>query len=115
LLESAPIDFRALAALVGEDDPAELRSIALEYLATSEPTYQRARRAIERRNPVELAEASHAGKGSALSVCAGPLAEAWRLVEVAAQARDLEQAAGHMNELEARLRGLGETLRNGQP
>jgi signal transduction histidine kinase/DNA-binding response OmpR family regulator len=101
-----PVDFLALAAMVGEEDPAELRSIVLEYLATAGPTFLRAREALGRRDPVELAEAAHAGKGSALNVCAGPLAAAWRALEFAAKAHDFDSVAGYMDELETRFREL---------
>jgi CheY-like chemotaxis protein/nitrogen-specific signal transduction histidine kinase len=101
-----PVDFQALAALVGDDDEGELRSIVLEYVATAGATFRRAREAFERRDPVELAEMAHAGKGSALNVCAGPLAASWRALESAAQAHDFGGAEIEMNELETRFREL---------
>jgi signal transduction histidine kinase/CheY-like chemotaxis protein/HPt (histidine-containing phosphotransfer) domain-containing protein len=101
-----PVDFQALAALVGEDDATELRSIVLEYLATAGPIFLKAREALARQDPRELAEAGHTGKGEALNVCARPLAEAWRALEAAAKDSDLKTAAGHMDELEAQFREL---------
>jgi len=102
-----PVDFQALAALVGEDDETELQSIVVDYLATAGRTIARAREALGRQDPVGLAEAAHAGKGSALNVCAGPLAELWRSLEVAAKDRDFGAAASHMNDIDARFRELG--------
>jgi signal transduction histidine kinase/CheY-like chemotaxis protein len=99
----AAIDLAALAALVGENDRTELRSIVFEYLASAEPTFRRARDAFVRRDAADLAEASHAGKGSALNVCAGPLAEAWRALEDAARATDLDRALYRLNDLETRF------------
>ncbi|MGA3035870.1 MAG: ATP-binding protein [Vulcanimicrobiaceae bacterium] len=104
--QTRPVDFLALAELVGEDDEMELQSIVVEYLTTSEPTFEKAREALERRDMVELAEAGHAGKGSALNVCAGPLASAWRGLEQSARDRDLNLAARNMDELESRFREL---------
>jgi signal transduction histidine kinase/DNA-binding response OmpR family regulator len=101
-----PVDLRALAAMVGENDIEELRSIVLEYLATAGPTFARARAAMEKRDAVDLAEAAHAGKGSALNVCAGPLAHAWRALESSARASDFDAAATHIESLESRLRDL---------
>jgi HPt (histidine-containing phosphotransfer) domain-containing protein len=100
------IDFQALAQMVGEDDEAELRSIVHEYLATAGVTFVRARAALERGDAAELAEAGHAGKGSALNVCAAELAAAWRALEDAAKAPDFARAATHMDDLEARFRTL---------
>ena len=105
-----PLDFRALAALVGEDDEAELRSIVLEYLGTADPTFRRARDAYERRDPIELKEVSHAGKGSAMNVCARPLAAAWVALEADALAGDFRSAVDHLTDLEARLRDLKNTF-----
>ena len=93
--------------MIGDDDEAELRSIVVEYLVTARPTFVRARDALERQDWIELAETGHAGKGSALNVCAGPLAEAWRALESAAKDRDLGRAGNHMDELESRFRELG--------
>jgi len=101
-----PVDFQALAALIGDGDEGELRSIVLEYVATAGPTFRKAREAFERRDPEELAEVAHAGKGSALNVCAGPLAAAWRALESAAQAHDFAGAEMQMNELDTRFREL---------
>jgi len=101
-----PVDFRALAVLIGEDDEAELRSIVIEYILTADPTFRGARTALDRNDPAALKEVSHAGKGSALNVCARPLAEAWSRLEAAALGNDLASAAGHVNELETRLREL---------
>jgi signal transduction histidine kinase/CheY-like chemotaxis protein len=103
---AAPIDFHALAALIGEDDEGELRSIVTEYLSTAGRAFGKARSALEGADPVGLAQAAHAGKGSALNVCAGPVAEAWRALEAAAKASDLDQAALDLNELENRFREL---------
>ena len=105
-----PLDFRALAELVGEDDEAELRSIVVEYLTTADPTFRRARVALERADFIELKEVSHAGKGSALNVCARPLAAAWVALEADALAGELGNAAGHLIDLEARLRDLKNTF-----
>ncbi len=105
-----PVDFQALAALVGEDDVAELRSIVLEYLATAGPIFRKAREALARQDPGALAEAGHTGKGEALNVCARPLADAWRALEAAAKDRDLTRAAGLLDELEARFRELTENI-----
>jgi signal transduction histidine kinase/DNA-binding response OmpR family regulator len=105
-----PVDYRALAVLVGDEDEAELHSIVLEYVATAGSTFRRAREALERRDTVELAEAAHAGKGSALNVCAGPLTAAWRALETAAQAHDFARADGAINELETRFRELSAGL-----
>lgn len=104
------IDFPALAALVGETDRGELDSIVLEYLASAETTFLKARDAFVRRDTVELAEASHAGKGSALNVCAGPLAAAWRALEDAALATNLDRALYRLNELESRFDELKTTF-----
>jgi HPt (histidine-containing phosphotransfer) domain-containing protein len=101
-----PIDYRALAELIGDDDENELRSIVLEYVATAGPTLHRAREALERRDPVDLADAAHAGKGSALNVCAGPLSAAWRALESAARAHDFTRVEIEMNELDTRFRDL---------
>ena len=101
-----PVDFQALAALVGEDDETELQSIVVEFLSTAGRTLKRAHEALERRDPVELAEAGHAGKGSALNVCAGPLAQAWLALETAAKDHDLGSAATHLDELDAQFREL---------
>jgi CheY-like chemotaxis protein/HPt (histidine-containing phosphotransfer) domain-containing protein len=101
-----PVDLRALAAMVGEDDIEELRSIVLEYLATAGPTFSRARIAMERHDAVDLTEAAHAGKGSALNVCAGPLAHAWRALEDAARERDFDAVAAHIESLETRFHDL---------
>ena len=101
-----PVDLLALAALVGEDDETELRSIVAGYIAATGRTLRNAREALDRQDPVELAEVGHAGKGSALNVCAGPLAEAWRVVERAAKEHDLGGAAIHMAEVDARFREL---------
>jgi CheY-like chemotaxis protein/HPt (histidine-containing phosphotransfer) domain-containing protein len=105
-IAGAGIDYQALARMVGEDDEAELRSIVLEYLATAGVTFVRARAALERGDAAELAEAGHAGKGSALNVCAAELAESWRALEEAAKSGDLGPAATHMDELEARFAAL---------
>ena len=117
--ESPSIDFLALADLIGEDEESELRSIVVEYLMTAGATFATARRALERQDTSELAEAAHAGKGSALNVCAGPLADAWRELETASKRHDLEIAARIMDELETRFReleievGLASANRNG--
>jgi two-component system sensor histidine kinase EvgS len=101
-----PVDFLALAELVGEDDEMELRSIVVEYLTTSGPTFVKAREALGRKDMLELAEAGHAGKGSALNVCAGPLATAWRALEKSARDQDLDLAARSMDELDSRFSEL---------
>jgi signal transduction histidine kinase/CheY-like chemotaxis protein/HPt (histidine-containing phosphotransfer) domain-containing protein len=106
-LSTLSIDFAALAAMVGEDDELELRSIVHEYLATAWPTFLRARHALARRDADGLTEAAHAGKGSALNVCARPLAEAWRRLEFAARAHDFDTVTVCMDELEARYHELG--------
>jgi CheY-like chemotaxis protein/HPt (histidine-containing phosphotransfer) domain-containing protein len=109
-LKGETVDFQALAKLVGEDDEAELRSIVVEYLATADPTLLRARAALERHDLLELKEVSHAGKGSAMNVCAGPLAESWAALEADALARNFGNAADDLNDLEARLRDLKTTF-----
>jgi len=100
------VDFQALAQMVGEDDEAELRSIVLEYLATAGVTFVRARDALDRGDGEELAEAGHAGKGSALNVCAAELEAAWVALEAAGKAGDFARAAGHMDDLERRFGAL---------
>jgi CheY-like chemotaxis protein/HPt (histidine-containing phosphotransfer) domain-containing protein len=100
------IDYRALATLAGEDDPEELRSIALEFLASARPAVLRARGAVESRDATKLAEASHAGRGSALNVCAAPLAWAWSALESDARRGDFAGAAAHVDDLEERLAEL---------
>jgi signal transduction histidine kinase/CheY-like chemotaxis protein len=109
-LKGETVDFQALAKLVGEDDEAELRSIVVEYLATADPTLLRARAALERHDLLELKEVSHAGKGSAMNVCAGPLAESWAALEADALAANFGNAADDLNDLEARLRDLKTTF-----
>jgi CheY-like chemotaxis protein len=104
------VDFTALAKLVGEEDEAELRSIVVEYLATADPTFRRARLALEQHDLIELKEVSHAGKGSAMNVCARPLAAAWIALEADALAGEFGSAAGHLIDLEARLRDLKNTF-----
>jgi HPt (histidine-containing phosphotransfer) domain-containing protein len=89
--------------MVGEADGAELRAIAGEYLATAWPTFRRAREALALRDPVALAEAAHAGKGSALNVCAGPLAASWKRLEAASTTLDFEQLGAYVDDLEARF------------
>jgi signal transduction histidine kinase/CheY-like chemotaxis protein len=101
-----PVDLRALAELIGDDDASELHAIVLEYIATAGPTFRKAREALARRDPVALADAAHAGRGSALNVCAGPLAAAWQALESAARAHDFAAGEREMNELETRLRDL---------
>ncbi len=105
-VESQSVDFLALADLIGEDEESELRSIVVEYLSTAGDTFAKAREALERQDTIELAEAAHAGKGSALNVCAGRIADAWRQLEIAAKEPDLGLAARVMDELEARFREL---------
>jgi CheY-like chemotaxis protein/HPt (histidine-containing phosphotransfer) domain-containing protein len=108
--QTLPVDFVALAELIGEDDEVELQSIVVEYLSTAGPTFAKAREALGRQDLVELAEACHAGKGSALNVCAGPLANAWRALEKSATDQDLKLAARNMDELESRFRELTEEV-----
>jgi len=76
-----PVDFAGLAALTGEDDPHELTDIVARFVATAEPALQRARDAIAAQDNEALLEAAHAGRGSALAVCATPLAQAWAAIE----------------------------------
>ncbi len=109
--EPSPVDLGALAELAGEDDDVELRSIVSEYLATAAPTMQRARAALGREDPVALAEASHAGKGSALNVCAGPLARAWSDLEECARERDFVRAVRAMSGIEERFCELEESVK----
>lgn len=107
--ESGPaqtIDLLALAELFGENDENELRSIVVEYLTTAGATFAKAREALGRQDSVDLAEAGHAGKGSALNVCARLLANAWRQLEAAAKQRDFDLAARIMDELDSRLREI---------
>jgi CheY-like chemotaxis protein/HPt (histidine-containing phosphotransfer) domain-containing protein len=77
----APVDLAALAALLGEDDPAEVRAVLGDYLATAPRTLARAETALAAGDWPGLAEAAHAGKGSARNVCAGSLAAAWEALE----------------------------------
>lgn len=63
-----PVDFRAVASMLAEDDEAELRSVVIEYIATADPTFGRARTALGQHDPVALKEVSHAGKGSTLNI-----------------------------------------------
>ncbi len=102
------IDYQALAQMVGEDDEAELHSIVQEYLATAGATFVRARAALERRDATELAEAGHAGKGSALNVCAAGLAASWRALEDAAQSGNFTDAEECMDQLDARFEALSQ-------
>ncbi len=103
---SAPIDRRGLAALIGDDDDAELDAIVASYLATVGATIQRAGAAVDAADHVSLAEVAHAGKGSARMVCAGALADAWTDVESAACARDDAAIAAAIDELLAALAEL---------
>jgi CheY-like chemotaxis protein len=80
----APVDLAALGALLGEDDPAEARAVLGDYLATAPRTLARAEAALAAGDLPGLAEAAHAGKGSARNVCARPLAAAWEALEGAA-------------------------------
>ncbi len=100
------LDFQALGKLIGEDDEVELRSIVVEYLTTADATVLRARGALERHDLIELKEVTHAGKGSAMNVCADQLAEVWVALEVDALAHNVGHAGEHLNDLEARLRDL---------
>jgi signal transduction histidine kinase/CheY-like chemotaxis protein/HPt (histidine-containing phosphotransfer) domain-containing protein len=104
------IDLRALTRLTGEDDEAELRTIVHDYLATCGATFERARDAVGRDDFTALGEAGHAGRGSALNVCAAPLAAAWAALEGAARTKDRARAATCLDDLAAALNALRDSL-----
>jgi CheY-like chemotaxis protein len=99
-LASAPIDLTALGELIGETDRDELLAIVLDYLTTCDRPLAAARAAAGAR---ALRDAAHAGKGSALNVCARDLAAVWAQAEQLAGAGDLAAAAALLPAVETEL------------
>jgi signal transduction histidine kinase/CheY-like chemotaxis protein/HPt (histidine-containing phosphotransfer) domain-containing protein len=93
------IDLAALAALIGLGDDDELHAIVREYLSSCDATVLRAQRALPHNDFEAIMEAAHAGKGTALSICARPLAAAWRALEIAATSHDAAGVGAAMDDV----------------
>jgi CheY-like chemotaxis protein/HPt (histidine-containing phosphotransfer) domain-containing protein len=101
-----PVDLVALGALLGEDDPAEVRAVLGDYLATAPRTLARAEAALAAGDRAALAEAAHAGKGSARNVCARTLAAAWEALEGAVWDDDQDAAVQRFGAVSAAFAAL---------
>jgi CheY-like chemotaxis protein/HPt (histidine-containing phosphotransfer) domain-containing protein len=97
------VDLAALGELIGDHDERELRAIVADFLATSGRPLAAAQAALAAADASGLREAAHAGKGSALNVCARVLASAWAAMESAAARGDVAAARAVLPEIEARL------------
>jgi HPt (histidine-containing phosphotransfer) domain-containing protein len=95
---NAPVDLRALAKLIDDDELSELHAILDKYIATSGPVLDRVRAALLAQDASALAEAAHAGLGSARNICADPLSDAWLALDSNARSNETD------------LEGLFETI-----
>ncbi len=68
-----PLDFTALAGLLGDDDPAALAEIAAFFVQSFGALEKAIAAALKARDRRALAMAAHAAKGSARNACAGRL------------------------------------------
>ena len=83
----APIDPAAMAALCG-DDPALIREMFGDFVAVSRHICEELGTAIRQRLPTSVRHCAHNLKGSSRTAGARPLADAARLLEVAAESAD---------------------------
>jgi len=96
-----PIDFGALAELIGTDDANHLREVARLFVSSSARMLVRIQECQAAGDIEGLRIAAHGWKGSAVQVCAAPLAEALARIETS-----LPQAADAIAEVERRYSAL---------
>ena len=96
-----PIDFGALADLIGTDDANHLREVARLFATSSARMLTRVQECQAAGDVEGLRVAAHGWKGSAVQVCAAPLAEALARVETS-----LPKAADAIAEVERRFTAL---------
>jgi signal transduction histidine kinase/ActR/RegA family two-component response regulator/HPt (histidine-containing phosphotransfer) domain-containing protein len=90
---SAPVDLRALAKLIDDDELSELHAIIDKYVSTSGPVLDRVRAALVAQDASALTEAAHAGLGSARNICAGALSDAWLALDSHARSGETDLGA----------------------
>jgi len=105
MMSRPPIDFGALAELIGTDDEAHLREVASLFVTSSARMLARVRDCQARADIEALRIAAHGWKGSAVQVCAAPLAEALAQIE-----KSLPDAAEAIAEVERRFAALSALL-----
>jgi HPt (histidine-containing phosphotransfer) domain-containing protein len=93
-----------LAAVSG--DPGAFRQLSEVFLSIGPAAYERLRAALERRDMKEIAQASHALKGSTMLVGAVQLTALLQQIESAARSTALEAFDQHLQELNRQFEGV---------
>jgi len=101
MISPTPIDLGALAELIGTDDETHLREVARLFVTSSARMLDRIRECQARSDIDGLRVAAHGWKGSAVQVCAAPLAEALARIETS-----LPEASDAIAEVERRFAAL---------
>jgi len=87
-------------------DPGAFRQLSDVFLSIGPDAYERLRAALGRRDMQEIAQASHALKGSAMLVGAVQLTALLQQVESAARSAALEAFDQHLLELDRQFEGV---------